>query len=138
MHGQDKLRIPLPDGENPSCLQTTLASGAPHKSSHTVPQTLPLQNSTRPSLTLAPPTSLKSPFEHAMKELHNFHKARRQGEDIRTLSSGRTDHSSIFIMSTVVNSKPSAGAVKQSRFPSNAAHIIKEDESSGETLTICR
>ena len=39
---------------NPSCLQATLASAAPHKSSHTVPQTLLLQISTRPCVVVPP------------------------------------------------------------------------------------
>lgn len=48
--------------EKPSCLHTTLASGMPHSSSQTVPQVLPMQSSTRPSLVLLPPTSLRSPW----------------------------------------------------------------------------
>ena len=50
--------------EKPSCLHTTLASGGPQRSSHTVPQVLPMQNSTRPSLAELPPISLTSPFAH--------------------------------------------------------------------------
>ena len=50
---------------NPSCLHATLASGAPQKSSHTVPHwLLLLQISTRPSLGFAPPWSLMLPFVH--------------------------------------------------------------------------
>ena len=51
----------LPDGENPSCLQATIASKPDQKSSHTVPQTSFQQTSTRPSYWLVPPTSLMSP-----------------------------------------------------------------------------
>ena len=39
---------------SPSCLQATLASSGPQKSSHTVPQTLLLQISTRPRVLLPP------------------------------------------------------------------------------------
>ena len=46
--------------EYPSCLQTTVASEVPHKSSHTVPQLWFLHNSTRPSVGAVPPTSLMS------------------------------------------------------------------------------
>ena len=48
--------------ENPSCLQTTLASRASQTSSHTVPQALPLHTSTRPALELVPPRSLTAPW----------------------------------------------------------------------------
>ena len=46
---------------NPSCLQATLASTAPQKSSQTVPQTLLLQISTRPCV-VVPPRSLMAPL----------------------------------------------------------------------------
>ena len=49
--------------ENPSCLQTTWASVASHRSSHTVPQILLLQISTRPWV-LLPPWSLTAPWIH--------------------------------------------------------------------------
>ena len=42
-------------------MQTTLASTFPHASSHTVPQTLLLQISTRPRV-LDPPCSLTAPW----------------------------------------------------------------------------
>ena len=45
----------------PSCLQTTLASMLSHIWSHTVPHSSLRQISTRPSVLLAPPTSLTSP-----------------------------------------------------------------------------
>ena len=51
----------LPEGENPSCLQATVASKVDQKSSHTVPQTSFQQISTRPSYGVVPPTSLMSP-----------------------------------------------------------------------------
>ena len=41
--------IDIPVVEYPSCLQATVASGVPQKSSQTVPQALLLQISTRPS-----------------------------------------------------------------------------------------
>jgi hypothetical protein len=47
----------LPVSENPSCLQTILASVVPKKSSQTVPHTLALQTSTRPSRLEGPSTS---------------------------------------------------------------------------------
>ena len=52
----------IPVVENSSCRQTTVASGVPQKSSHTVPQTLLLQISTRPSRLEGPPLNLKSPL----------------------------------------------------------------------------
>ena len=52
----------VPLGEKPSCLQTTMASGAFQRSSHTVPYTSLLQSSTRPSRDEEPPTSLIRPF----------------------------------------------------------------------------
>ena len=45
----------------PSWRQTTRASGAPQKSSHTVPQASPKQSSTRPSYMLVPPARRRSP-----------------------------------------------------------------------------
>ena len=47
-----------PVAENPSCLQATCASTVPQKSSHTVPHCPFRQTSTRPSLSLVPPTNL--------------------------------------------------------------------------------
>ena len=46
--------------EYPSCLQTTVASEVPQKSSHTVPQLWLRHSSTRPSVGAVPPTSLMS------------------------------------------------------------------------------
>ena len=46
---------------NPNCAQTTLASESSHRSSQTVPQTLLLQNSTRPSV-VVPARRLISPW----------------------------------------------------------------------------
>lgn len=51
----------MPSSENPSCLQTTLASLSSHPSSQTVPQVLPRQTSTRPSLPTSPLASLSPP-----------------------------------------------------------------------------
>ena len=49
--------------EQPSCLQVTLASKGLHESSHTVPQRLFTQTSTRPCVEELPvPTSLMSPW----------------------------------------------------------------------------
>ena len=53
-----------PIGENPSCLQATLASVVSQKSSHTVPHWLMLHISTRPSRGLCPLWSLISPYAH--------------------------------------------------------------------------
>ena len=55
----------LPVSEYPSCLQTTLASGVPQKSSQTVPQLLFKQTSTRPSKLVLPPINLTSPSVQA-------------------------------------------------------------------------
>ena len=62
-------RFCLPSVEYPSCLQTTLASGTFHRSSHTVPYVLLIQISTLPSVTLVPFTNTTSPSKHA--EVHN-------------------------------------------------------------------
>lgn len=51
----------VPVSENPSCLHTTVASVALNESSHTVPQTLALQISRRPSRLEDPFTSRTSP-----------------------------------------------------------------------------
>jgi hypothetical protein len=51
--------------DNPSCLQATWASGVPQKSSHTVPQALLLQISTRPWVAV-PPWSLMAPRVHVV------------------------------------------------------------------------
>ena len=56
----------------PNCPHATLASGAPKASSHTVPHTLLLQTSIRPSLALVPPTSLISPWVHAVNLRRNI------------------------------------------------------------------
>ena len=45
----------VPIVENPSCLQTTLASRVLQESSHTVPHVLLLQSFTRPSYRFVPP-----------------------------------------------------------------------------------
>ena len=55
-----------------SCLQTTRASRASQKSSHTVPQVLLKHISTRPSSSVTPPTSLTSPSAHAVKAGFQF------------------------------------------------------------------
>ena len=52
--------IGIPFLAYPSWAQTTEASGLPQKSSQTVPQVAFLQTSTRPSLCVLPPTSLRS------------------------------------------------------------------------------
>lgn len=52
------ISFALPATENPSCLQTTLASTLSHPSSHTVPHVSFRQISTRPSRSVLPPTSL--------------------------------------------------------------------------------
>ena len=57
----------VPVETNPSCLHTTTASFAPQESSQTVPHTLLLQISTRPSVIAVPPTSRKAPL---VVELH--------------------------------------------------------------------
>lgn len=54
----------LPSGENPSCVQTTVASWSSHMSSHTVPYRPPMHTSTRPSYTVLPPTNLTDPNSH--------------------------------------------------------------------------
>ena len=48
-------------GKYPSCLQTTMASGWPNRSSHTVPQIPPTHISRRPSISETPPTRRSSP-----------------------------------------------------------------------------
>ena len=53
----------LPDPENPSCRQATLASIVAHPSSHTVPQS-PLRHTSTLPCELEPPLSLMSPCEH--------------------------------------------------------------------------
>lgn len=62
---KERLVAIAPWSEKPSCLQTTVASGVPQKSSHTVPQVKFKQTSTRPSVRLLPPISLMSPLSHA-------------------------------------------------------------------------
>ena len=57
----------IPVETNPSCLQTTTASLVLHESSQTVPQTLLLQISTRPSVAEVPPTNRSAPL---VVELH--------------------------------------------------------------------
>ena len=54
--------------ENPACLQATLASGWPQKSSQTVPHCWLLHTSTRPSLSAVPPTSLSAPVTQTIVE----------------------------------------------------------------------
>ena len=54
--------IPIsPELGSPSWKHTTVASGVFQKSSHTVPHSLLEQISTRPSMGVRPPVSLKSP-----------------------------------------------------------------------------
>ena len=57
----EHLNNSLPVVGKPSCLQTTSASLISHESSHTVPHTPLEHSSTRPSIGVVPPTSLKSP-----------------------------------------------------------------------------
>lgn len=56
-------RARAPVSENPACLQATEASTVPQESSHTVPQSLFTQTSTRPSVETLPPTRRTSPLE---------------------------------------------------------------------------
>jgi hypothetical protein len=51
-----------PAGEYPSCLQATLASLVDQKPSQTVPHVSFQQSSTRPSSSVLPPRSLRSPL----------------------------------------------------------------------------
>lgn len=51
----------IPLAGTPNCRQTTVASLVLQKSSQTVPQTLLLHNSTRPSYSVEPPSSRRSP-----------------------------------------------------------------------------
>ena len=51
----------LPFLENPSCLQTMLASSGPKSSSHTVPHSSPIHTPTLPSLGTLPPSRRTSP-----------------------------------------------------------------------------
>ena len=68
MHCQSCAMImELPVETNPSCLHTTTASLVFQESSQTVPHTLLLQISTRPSVMAVPPTSRKAPL---VVELH--------------------------------------------------------------------
>ena len=53
--------VNIPTSENPSCLQATLVSDVPQKSSHTVPQMLLWHISTRPVMLLVPPLNLIPP-----------------------------------------------------------------------------
>ena len=57
---------PLPESLNPSCLHATLASLVDQKSSQTVPQSLLLQISTRPSRLFDPSLSLMLPCVHTV------------------------------------------------------------------------
>ena len=57
----------LPVETNPNCLHTTTASLVSQELSQTVPHTLLLQISTRPSVIAVPPTSRKAPL---VVELH--------------------------------------------------------------------
>ena len=52
----------VPSGANPSCLQATLASKVDQKPSQMVPQVSFQQSSTRPSSSVLPPRSLRSPL----------------------------------------------------------------------------
>ncbi len=60
----------LPIAENPSCLHTTVASGADQKSSHTVPHVMFMQISTRPSRMEAPPTRRIAPGSQTVEMKH--------------------------------------------------------------------
>lgn len=65
-----------PSAGSPSCLQTTRASRLPQPSSHTVPQPLLLQTSTRPSRFELPSTNLMSPWLHTTVEMNIFFRKR--------------------------------------------------------------
>ncbi len=64
--------VSIPLAENPSCLHTTVASAAPQKSSHTVPQMLLLQISTRPVMLLAPPCSLRAFWVQTTRQVESI------------------------------------------------------------------
>ena len=64
----------LPSGANPSCLQATLASKVDQKPSQMVPQVSFQQSSTRPSSSVFPPASLRSPLPQRTKD-ENFYEA---------------------------------------------------------------
>ena len=63
----------LPAGANPSCLQATLASKVDQKPSQMVPQVSFQQSSTRPSSSVFPPASLRSPLlQMTMKNINEM------------------------------------------------------------------
>ena len=64
----EHLNNSLPAVGKSSCLQTTSASLISHESSHTVPHTPLEHSSTRPSIGVVPPTSLKSPVAHGVPD----------------------------------------------------------------------
>ncbi len=77
--GSDENVLP---GGKPIWLQATVASGVLQASSQTVPQEKELSHtSTRPSLLVAPPTSLMSPSEHtAQASISNLTCANNYGQ----------------------------------------------------------
>ena len=60
------LAAHLPSVAKPSSLHTTLASGGPQSSSHTVPQTPSRHTSTLPSRSVVPFTSRTDPSTHTL------------------------------------------------------------------------
>lgn len=60
--------------ENPSCEHTTSASLSLHPSSHTLPHTSLVHNSTLPSLSVEPPTNLIEPLlSQAAEYVNNYY-----------------------------------------------------------------
>lgn len=125
----------------PNCLQTTLASTLPHKSSQTVPHRPLLQTSTRPSISLLPFTNLMSPLVHSVFQKVNSSLRLQTTQLVLQLTWWRShkrlaDHTGIFKMYAVVTSNRISWAVSQPSFSSSTLDIVQPDRSS--PLTKCR
>ena len=124
----------------PSCLQATPASLKSQKSSHTVPHCPWKHTSTRPSRLFLPPTSRISVLLQAPttdEEGYTFNETVKTYKQVaialfmhRADPTLWTDHSSIFIVITVVDTNSSVCATTQDCLISTAAHIVQEDGSS--------
>ena len=119
----------VPVSLNPNCLHATLASLVDQKSSQTVPQSLLLQISTRPSRLFAPSLSLMSPcVQAASVKLINVW--RTMSSFPHTCINRLTSHTSILRVTTVVHTNSIIGTVPESWLCSSACHIVQEDGTS--------
>ena len=112
----------IPATEKSNCRQTTLASVSPHPLSHTVPQALLLQISTRPSSLVAPSNSLTSPAVQPYRTRNDLIVINSSSITIYTCL---TSHADILSMCAGVGSTGVSSAVHEDPLTPCTGHICQ-------------